>query len=99
MGLTDHLICLLRGKGGEEWESGEVSVTQVNVLIRAVTCLASLVEMLPRALKKKKKNPSVDFTSDIYWGGISVFYVRHAVNVDQWKPLNPHSAFSLHPPL
>lgn len=52
VGLTDHLICLLRGKGGEEWESGEVSVTQVNVLIRAVTCLASLVEMLPRALKK-----------------------------------------------
>lgn len=48
MGLTDHLICLLRG-AGEEWESREVSVRQVNVLIRAVTCLASLVEMLPQA--------------------------------------------------
>lgn len=48
VGLTDHLICLLRG-AGEEWESREVSVRQVNVLIRAVTCLASLVEMLPQA--------------------------------------------------
>lgn len=50
VGLTDHLICLLRG-AGEEWKSREVSVTQVNVLIGAVTCLASLVDMLPQALK------------------------------------------------
>lgn len=33
VGLTDHLICLLRG-AGEEWGSREVSVRQVNVLIR-----------------------------------------------------------------
>lgn len=53
VGLTDHLICLLRG-AGEEWESREVSVRQVNVLIRAVTCLASLVEMLPQAFKPSR---------------------------------------------
>lgn len=53
VGLTDHLICLLRG-AGEEWGSREVSVRQVNVLIRAVTCLASLVETLPQAFKPSR---------------------------------------------
>lgn len=72
------------------WKSREVSVRQVNVLIRAVTCLASLVEKLPQAFKH-------GFTSDINYGGLVCLCVSYskcgteaAINV---TGLNPHSTF------
>lgn len=53
------------------WKSREVSVRQVNVLIRAVTCLASVVETLPQS-------PEPVSTSDINSGGLICSCASHS---------------------
>lgn len=82
VGLTDHLICLLRG-AGRDWESRKVSVRQVNVLITAVTCSAPWVENAATGFQNLG-----GFTGDINYRGLGCLCaLRNARNVEQWLAL------------